>query len=90
MSGVRRVGWQGWGMVVAGQEGMAASNPDSHGKKTKKKIKPTEKPSKQPGDSLSPRQEERQKPKLKSGVLRVRDGWAGTGGVRGEKTQTVR
>lgn len=53
-------------MVVAGQEGMAASNPDSHGKK-KKKIKPTEKPSKQPGDSLSPRQEERQKPKLKVG-----------------------
>lgn len=64
-------------MVVAGQEGMVASNPDSHGKK-KKKIKPTEKPSKQPGDSLSLL--ERQKSKLKSRVLRVRGGWAGTGG----------
>lgn len=76
-------GVAGVGVVVAGQEGMVASNPDSHGKKTK--IKPTEKPSKQPGDSPSPRQEERQKPKLKSGVLRVRGGWAGTGGVSGEE-----
>lgn len=66
-------------MVVAGQEGMVASNPDSHGKK--KKIKPTEKPSKQPGDSPSPKQEERRKPKLKSGSLRV--GWVGRG-RRGE------